>query len=125
MPLPIDQDKDVAIGLTLPLRGGNNGYFEQSYTTMEQVKSNLINLLLTIPGERYMQPTFGSNLYSHLFEQFDEFVSEQIEVTYNASGEISEGDPTQVTTVTDIWTFARNTRSRNPNWTLVATEAPN
>ncbi|PPR14072.1 MAG: hypothetical protein CFH42_00940 [Alphaproteobacteria bacterium MarineAlpha12_Bin1] len=53
------------------------------------------------------------------------FVSEQIEVTYNASGEISEGDPTQVTTVTDIWTFARNTRSRNPNWTLVATEAPN
>ena len=72
MSSPIDQDKDVAVGITLPLRLGNSGYFEQSYTTLEQVKSNVINLLLTIPGERYMQPTFGSNLYSHLFEQFDD-----------------------------------------------------
>ena len=52
-------------------------------------------------------------------------VSEQIEVVRDASGEPIAGDPTKVTTVTDIWTFARNTRSRNPNWTLVATEAPN
>jgi predicted lipid-binding transport protein (Tim44 family) len=53
------------------------------------------------------------------------FVTEQIEVTRDSAGEVIEGDPTKVTTVSDIWTFARNTRSRNPNWTLVATEAPN
>ncbi len=53
------------------------------------------------------------------------FVTEQIEVTRDSAGEVIEGDPTRVSTVTDIWTFARNTRSRNPNWTLVATEAPN
>jgi predicted lipid-binding transport protein (Tim44 family) len=53
------------------------------------------------------------------------FVSEQIEVTRDTAGDVIEGDPSRVTTVTDIWTFARNTRSRNPNWTLVATEAPN
>ena len=53
------------------------------------------------------------------------FVSEQIEVTRDSSGEVTEGDPTRVTPVTDIWTFARNTRSRDPNWTLVATEATN
>jgi predicted lipid-binding transport protein (Tim44 family) len=53
------------------------------------------------------------------------FVTEQIEVTRDSAGEVIEGDPTRVTTVNDIWTFARNTRSRNPNWTLVATEAPN
>jgi predicted lipid-binding transport protein (Tim44 family) len=52
-------------------------------------------------------------------------VSEQIEVVRDAAGEPVSGDPTKVSTVTDIWTFARNTRSRNPNWTLVATEAPN
>jgi predicted lipid-binding transport protein (Tim44 family) len=52
-------------------------------------------------------------------------VSEQIEVVRDAGGEPVSGDPTKVATVTDIWTFARNTRSRNPNWTLVATEAPN
>lgn len=53
------------------------------------------------------------------------FVTEQIEVTRDSAGDVIEGDPTQMTPVTDIWTFARNTRSRNPNWTLVATEAPN
>lgn len=53
------------------------------------------------------------------------FVTEQIEVVRDKAGEPVSGDPSKVTTVTDIWTFARNTRSRNPNWTLVATEAPN
>ena len=52
-------------------------------------------------------------------------VSEQINVTRDAGGEVVDGDPGQIATVTDIWTFARNTRSRNPNWTLVATDAPN
>lgn len=52
-------------------------------------------------------------------------VSEQIEVVRDAVGEPVSGDAIKVSTVTDIWTFARNTRSRNPNWTLVATEAPN
>jgi len=32
-----------------------------------------------------------------------------------------EGDPTAVTAITDIWTFSRDTRSRDPNWVLVAT----
>ena len=53
------------------------------------------------------------------------FVTEQIEVTRDSAGDIIGGDATRVTTVSDIWTFARNTRSRNPNWTLVATEATN
>ena len=53
------------------------------------------------------------------------FVSEQINVTHNADGEVVDGDPGEVTTVTDIWTFARNTRSRDPNWTLVVTGTSN
>ena len=53
------------------------------------------------------------------------FVTEQINVTRDDKGEVVDGDTSHVATVTDIWTFARNTRSRNPNWTLVATEAPN
>lgn len=52
-------------------------------------------------------------------------VSEQINVTRATDSEVVDGDPGQIATVTDIWTFARNTRSRNPNWTLVATDAPN
>lgn len=53
------------------------------------------------------------------------FVSEQINVTRDAEGKVVDGDPGGVTTVTDIWTFARNTRSRDPNWTLVATGSSN
>jgi predicted lipid-binding transport protein (Tim44 family) len=49
------------------------------------------------------------------------FVSEQINVTRDAGGTVVEGDAQQIATVTDIWTFARNTRSRDPNWLLVAT----
>lgn len=52
------------------------------------------------------------------------FVSEQINVTRDAEGKVVDGDPTHVATVTDIWTFARNPRSRDPNWTLVATSTP-
>ncbi len=53
------------------------------------------------------------------------FVSEQVNVLRDSGGEIVEGDPSHVTKITDIWTFARNTRSRDPDWTLVATRSPN
>jgi predicted lipid-binding transport protein (Tim44 family) len=49
------------------------------------------------------------------------FVSEQVNVTRNAAGEIVEGDPNRVASVTDVWTFARNTRASDPNWALVQT----
>ncbi len=52
------------------------------------------------------------------------FVSEIVSVTRNATGNVVEGHPTAAREVTDIWTFARDTRSRDPNWTLVATATP-
>lgn len=51
------------------------------------------------------------------------FVSQIISATYDSEGKIIEGDPEQVAEVTDIWTFARDSRSRDPNWKLVATES--
>jgi predicted lipid-binding transport protein (Tim44 family) len=53
------------------------------------------------------------------------FVSELISVTRDADGEVVEGDPKKLREVTDIWTFAREVASRNPNWKLVATETAN
>ena len=53
------------------------------------------------------------------------FVSEQVNVTRDAKGEVVDGDESHVASITDIWTFARNTRSRDPNWTLVATRSSN
>ena len=53
------------------------------------------------------------------------FVTQQINVTNDADGKVVDGDPSYVATVTDLWTFERDTRSRSPNWKLVATRSPN
>lgn len=51
------------------------------------------------------------------------FVSQLVSVTRDKNDNVVEGDPKHVTEVIDIWTFARDTGSRDPNWKLVATEA--
>jgi predicted lipid-binding transport protein (Tim44 family) len=51
------------------------------------------------------------------------FVSQLVSVTRDRSGAVIDGNPDAVTTVTDVWTFARDVSSRDPNWKLVATEA--
>ncbi len=50
-------------------------------------------------------------------------VSELISATRDEAGEVIDGDPETVAEVKDVWTFARDSRSRDPNWKLVATEA--
>lgn len=52
------------------------------------------------------------------------FVTSQINVTRNAQGEVIDGDPDTPTEIADIWTFARNTKSTNPNWMLIETRTP-
>lgn len=49
-------------------------------------------------------------------------VSELISATRDKAGEVVSGDPDTVAEVKDVWTFARDTRSKDPNWKLVATE---
>lgn len=61
-----------AYGITLPLKNGEGGFFEQAFTSLEQARTNLKNLLLTARGERIMQPEFGSGLKQLLFEPMDE-----------------------------------------------------
>jgi phage baseplate assembly protein W len=63
---PLDLQKNIAIGVSLPFNG--NGVFNKTYSTKDQIKSNLINLLLTDVGERVMNPNFGCNLRKFLFE---------------------------------------------------------
>jgi len=51
------------------------------------------------------------------------FLSKLISATRDKAGTVVDGDPVHVGDVTDIWTFARETASRDPNWKLVATES--
>ena len=51
------------------------------------------------------------------------FVSKLISVTRGRTGNVIDGNAEKVTDVTDVWTFAREVSSRDPNWKVVATEA--
>jgi predicted lipid-binding transport protein (Tim44 family) len=51
------------------------------------------------------------------------FVTQLVSTTRDKDGNVTDGNPDKVTDVTDVWTFARDVTSRDPNWKLVATEA--
>ena len=53
------------------------------------------------------------------------FVTQQINITRDAEDNVVEGDASHVAAITDLWTFERDTRSRDPNWKLAATRSPN
>ena len=91
---PLDLNKNVAIGVALPFNA--DGVFNQTFTQKEQVKSNLINVLLTEKGERINLPDFGVGLKNILFEtnvdtnKLEDRIDTQIKITYryNPSNEI-------------------------------------
>jgi|TARA_R110000824_G_scaffold218036_2_gene404509 phage baseplate assembly protein W len=74
-----DLNEDIYIGLELPLNHGQEGFFTQTKTSLEQTKSNIKNLLLTKIGERLGNPTFGSNLFGVLFEQEGDDIEDKVE----------------------------------------------
>jgi len=81
---PLDINKNVRVGVAFPLNDVN--IFKGTKTVKEQVKSNLINVLLTEPGERINIPNFGVGLKNLLFEsnvnveQLKENINQQISI---------------------------------------------
>ena len=64
-----------------------------------------------------------ADLYGRTARITVRLVSHQITVTRAMDGSIVDGDPDHPVEKTDYWTFARDTRSSDPNWTLVATSS--
>tara|TARA_B110000196_G_scaffold283299_1_gene265125 strand:- start:336 stop:806 length:471 start_codon:yes stop_codon:yes gene_type:complete len=70
--LETDLNPNTYIGLSFPLRRDKFNDFALTKNSLEQAQHNLKNLLLTSPGERAMQPEFGSNMRAICFEQIDD-----------------------------------------------------
>ena len=80
-----DLNPDVFIGVSLPLDYGSQGFFNKTRTTLEQTRSNIRNLLLTIKGERLGNPTFGSDLMRIIFEPDAGNINDRIEESIRSS----------------------------------------
>ena len=63
---PRDLQKNIAIGISIPF--SKSSAFKSTYSTKEQVKYNLINLLLTNKGERVENPEFGCDIKKSIFD---------------------------------------------------------
>ncbi len=73
---PLDLERNVAIGIPFPL--GGTPIFTSTFTTQDQAMSNLKNLLLTRKGERPLQPLFGTDIPSLLFENITQELLDEL-----------------------------------------------
>lgn len=69
---------DTPVGVDYPIQRGNGGYFSRTYTSIEQVKANILNVLSTTRGERPFRPDFGTGLYDLLYEPIEEGLEERV-----------------------------------------------
>ena len=82
----IDRNEDKYVGIRFPLDHSPEGFFYKTKTVLEQSKANLQNLLLTTPGERIMQPEFGSQLKFIVFEQGQD-IPDRVEETIRSAAD--------------------------------------
>ena len=75
---PIDEDERF-VGILLPMSNSGFGYFAPSKTTREAAFTNIKNLIMTMKGERPMQPEFGCDIHSHIFDPIGEDLNIRID----------------------------------------------
>ena len=93
--------------------------FDAAITEREQRKEVVESRFVSIDRAEMI----GAEMRGKTAQVTVRFVSQLVSVTRDAQGNVIDGNPDKVTDVTDVWTFARDITSRDPNWKLVATEA--
>lgn len=70
----------ITYGINFPFRESNRGDFlKMTRTPQDEVRSNLIHLILTKKGSRYYLPDFGTRIYEFIFDQNDSVTYDLIE----------------------------------------------
>lgn len=93
------------------------GNFAQSIREREEAGETMETTLVGIKSSDVVE-AYMAGRTAHITIKF---VTQQINVIRDKDGEIVDGDLSTIIDVTDFWTFARDTRSSDPNWMLVAT----
>jgi len=83
--LDANKRPSTGVGISVPFDGPTG--INETYTTQEAIKSNLLNYFLTDNRERVFNPSFGSGIRSMLFEQIT--TSTASELTQMISSEIA------------------------------------
>jgi phage baseplate assembly protein W len=63
------ENNHKSIGIGINRRSSDNGIFPVNFTTLDEAKDNLTNLIMTKLGERVMHPDFGCGLWNELFQE--------------------------------------------------------
>jgi predicted lipid-binding transport protein (Tim44 family) len=92
--------------------------FSNAVGERQRARQTLETTLIAVQQSELVE----ARLNGRIAECTIKFVSQQANVTRDAQGNVIDGDPAQVDTITDLWTFARDTRARDPNWQLIRTE---
>jgi len=111
-----DGDKETLKGLL------DDSVFAQFTGAIEEREKNeltLENKLLDITDTK----TVSGQMAGNIAELTVHFTSEIVAITRDKDGELVEGDASDAVEMNDQWTFARNVRSKDPSWTLIATRA--
>ncbi len=92
--------------------------FEQAISERESAGNTVDFTFVGLPGIDISDVDFDKKTAQITIR----YKAEVVSATRDAAGTLVEGNGDQVVTIKDEWTFARNIRSRDPNWKLVATE---
>lgn len=92
--------------------------FDQSIAARESAKETVAFTFVGFKDTKITDATLNTNRIADVTVTFG---AQFISATTSETGQLIEGDAKTVRDVTDVWTFSRDTRARDPNWMLVAT----
>lgn len=80
---PLDLQPRKAVGFNLPF--SSDSVFTMNYETKKAIKYNLINLIMTGEGERFLNPEFGTTIRNKIFDQITQDTLTDIEFSIRRS----------------------------------------
>tara|TARA_B100001142_G_C14287593_1_gene637620 strand:+ start:150 stop:887 length:738 start_codon:yes stop_codon:yes gene_type:complete len=93
--------------------------FSQVIWDREQAKQTMEDTLVQITSAEIVEAFVEGSIENITVK----YISEQVNAILDENGEVVDGDLNSVIETTDFWTFSRNAKSNDPNWTLVATNS--